>query len=73
MYLLIMIGVNGARVYDRVSFTKKKLVEHLKQQGYYYSKKQKRYVCKTSTRTAYLIQEVDVLEFYPNRINRLCR
>ena len=61
MYLLIRIGVNDTRDYDLVSLTKKKLVEHLKQQGYYYSRKRNRYVSKTSARTEYLIQEVDVL------------
>ena len=67
MYLLIRIGTNDSRSHELVSKTKKKLVEHLKEKGYYYSKKCMRYIddknCGISggSGTDYLIDEVDVL------------
>ena len=67
MYLLIRIATNDKRSYELVSKTKKKIVEHLKEKGYYYSKKCMRYIddknCGISggSGTDYLIGEIDVL------------
>ena len=67
MYLLIRIGTNDTRSYELVSKTKKKLVEYLKEKGYYYSKKCRRYIndknCGISggSGTDYLISEINVL------------
>ena len=67
MYLLIRIGTNDTRSYELVSKTKKKLVEYLKEKGYYYSKKWRRYIddkncgINGGSGTDYLISEVDIL------------
>ena len=66
MYLLIRIEANDSRSHELVSKTKKKIVEHLKEKGYYYSKKCRRYIddknCGISggSGTDYFISEVDV-------------
>jgi hypothetical protein len=67
MYLLIRIRRYDTRNCELVSKTKKKVVSHLKEMGYYYSKKCMRYIddknCGISggSGTDYLISEVDVL------------
>jgi len=67
MYLLIKIGANDSRSHELVSKTKKKIVAHLKEKGYYYSKKCRRYIddkncgINGGSGTDYLISEVDVL------------
>lgn len=58
MYILVRIGSSNIN-YELVSKTKKRLVEHLKNRGYYYSKKNLRYTNNSST--DYSIDKIDVL------------
>lgn len=44
MYILIMIGGNDRRTPWKFSKRKSKLEQHLKEKGYYWSKKHNRYV-----------------------------
>ena len=44
MYILIYIGTNGITWNEACSKTKKKLIEHLKTKGYYWSKKVGSYI-----------------------------
>lgn len=68
MYMLIRIGRNDSRSSELVSKTKSKIVTHLKEDGYYYSKKMKRYIDdKTSgidggSGVDYLIESVKELK-----------
>jgi|JI6StandDraft_1071083.scaffolds.fasta_scaffold2015082_1 hypothetical protein len=67
MYMLIRIGTNDSRSVELVSRTKKKLEYHIKEKGFYWSKKANRYIDdKTSgidggSGTDYLIHSVDEL------------
>lgn len=67
MYMLIKIGTNDSRSVELVSRTKKKLEDHIKEKGFYWSKKANRYIDdKTSgidggSGTDYLIHSVDEL------------
>ena len=44
MYILIRVGANDFRSNEKVSRTKKKLEEYLKEKGFYWSNKIKRYI-----------------------------
>ena len=67
MYMLIRIGTNDSRDVELVSRTKNKLEDHIKEKGFYWSKKINRYIDdKTSgilggSGTDYLIHSVDEL------------
>lgn len=67
MYMLIRIGTNDSKSVELVSRTKKKLEDHIKEKGFYWSKKVNRYIDdKTSgidggSGTDYLINSVDEL------------
>lgn len=67
MYILIRIGANDTRSAEMVSKHKSKLVQYLKEKGYYFGKGMQRYIDdKTSgidggSGTDYLIQKIDVL------------
>jgi len=67
MYLLISIGKNDSRHTKLVSRTKKKLEDHIKEKGFYWSKKCKRYIDDKTSRidggsgTDYIIQEITEL------------
>ena len=67
MYMLIRIGRNDSRSVELVSRTKKKLEDHIREKGFYWSKKVNRYIDdKTSgidggSGTDYLIHSVDEL------------
>ena len=67
MYMLIRIGTNDSRNVELVSRTKNKLEDHIKEKGFYWSKKINRYIDdKTSgilggSGTDYLIHSVDEL------------
>lgn len=67
MYMLIRIGTNNSRSVELVSRTKKKLEDHIREKGFYWSKKVNRYIDdKTSgidggSGTDYLIHSVDEL------------
>ena len=67
MYMLIRIGTNDSRNVELVSRTKNKLEGHIKEKGFYWSKKINRYIDdKTSgilggSGTDYLIHSVDEL------------
>ena len=67
MYMLIRIGTNDSRSVELVSRTKRKLEDHIKEEGFYWSKKVNRYIDdKTSgidggSGTDYLIHSVDEL------------
>jgi hypothetical protein len=64
MYILIRIGTNDSRTVESVSKTKQKLVTHIKEKGFYWSKKLNRYIDdKTSgidggRGTDYVINEI---------------
>ena len=67
MYKLIRIGAKDSRSVELVSKTKKRLEDHIKEKGFYWSKKWNRYIDdKTSginggSGTDYLINSVDEL------------
>jgi hypothetical protein len=67
MYMLIRIGTNDSRSVELVSKAKSKLENHIKEKGYYWSKKANRYIDdKTSgidggSGTDYLIHSVEEL------------
>ena len=67
MYILIRIGTNDFRSNEKVSRTKKKLEDHIKEKGFYWSKKANRYIDdKTSgidggSGTDYIITQCDEL------------
>ena len=67
MYMLIRIGTNNSKSVELVSRTKKKLEDHIKEKGFYWSKKVNRYIDdKTSgidggSGTDYLINSVDAV------------
>ena len=67
MYILVRIGTNGFRSNEKVSRTKKKLEDHIKEKGFYWSKKANRYIDdKTSGvdgggGTDYIITQCDEL------------
>ena len=44
MYILIRIGINDSRSVELASKTKNKIIVYLKEKGYYYSEKLKRYI-----------------------------
>ena len=44
MYLLIRIGTNDIRTSELISKSKKKLENHIKEKGFYWSKKCNRYI-----------------------------
>lgn len=44
MYVLIRIGANESRTVELVSRTKKKLEDHIKEKGFYWSNTLKRYI-----------------------------
>jgi hypothetical protein len=64
MYVLIKIGTNDSRSSEFASKTKKKLENHIKDKGYYWSKKVGRYIddknCDGSG-ADYIIDEIDEL------------
>ena len=65
--MLIRIGTNNSKSVELVSRTKKKLEDHIKEKGFYWSKKVNRYIDdKTSgidggSGTDYLINSVDAV------------
>ena len=67
MYLLIRIGTNDSRHSELVSKRKNKLVKHIKEKGFYWSKKNGRYVDDKNTGvlggsgTDYIITKVNEL------------
>lgn len=67
MYVLIRIGTNDSRSSEFVSKTKKKLVDEIKESGYYWSKKCNRYVDDKNcgidggSGVDYIIDEIDEL------------
>jgi len=67
MYVLIKIGTNDSRSSEFVSKTKKKLVNKIKENGYYWSKKYNRYVDDKNSGidggsgVDYIIDEIDEL------------
>ena len=67
MYILVRIGTNDFRSNEKVSRTKKKLEDHIKEKGFYWSKKANRYIDdKTSgidggSGTDYIITQCDEL------------
>lgn len=44
MYILMRIGTNDSRSIELVSRTKKKLEDHIKEKGFYWFKKENRYI-----------------------------
>ena len=68
MYLLIRIGTNDFRTSELVSKSKKKIENHIKEKGFYWSKKCNRYIddknCGISggSGTDYLIELIDELQ-----------
>ena len=68
MYILIHIGTNNVRWTERVSKQKKKLIEYLKDRGFYWSKKNGRYVDDKTIKidggsgTDYIIRKVEELK-----------
>lgn len=67
MYLLIRIGQNDIRTSELISKSKKKLENHIKVKGFYWSKNWNRYIddknCGISggSGTDYLIELIDEL------------
>ena len=67
MYILIRIATNDTRTHELVSKTKKKIVEHLKEKGYYWGNGMLRYIDDKTigidggSGVDYIIDEVDVL------------
>ena len=67
MYVLIKIGTNDSRSSEFVSKTKKKLVNKIKESGYYWSKKNNSYVDDKNcgidggSGVDYVIDEIDEL------------
>ena len=67
MYILVRIGTNDFRSNEKVSRTKKKLEDHIKEKGFYWSKKLNRYIDDETSGidggsgTEYLIHSVDEL------------
>jgi len=66
MYILISIGTNGQRYNELVSRDKKKLEDHIKEKGYYWSKVTNRYIDdkksgKGGSGTDYVIHSIDEL------------
>lgn len=68
MYVLICVGFNGVERPDKVSKTKKLLVEYLSNNGYYFSKSVGRYIddktCGISGGTGvdYYIKKIEELK-----------
>jgi hypothetical protein len=68
MYVLIRIGANDSRSIELASKTKSKLEKHIKENGYYWSKKANRYIDdKTSgidggSGKDYIIQSVKCID-----------
>ena len=67
MYLLTEITTNDRRSPILVSKTKKKLEQHIKDKGFYWSKKVGRYIDDNNTGilggsgTDYIIEKIDIL------------
>ena len=65
MHILIRIGLNGITFHELVSRSKNKLENHIKDLGFYYSKKVGYYIddktvkIKGGSGTAYIIEEID--------------
>ena len=68
MYILISIGINDFRYNQFVSKRKYTIVKHLKANGYYWSKKLKRYINDRTIKVDggsgndYIIEQIDELK-----------
>lgn len=67
MYILIRIGRNDIRTNEFISKSKKKLEDHIKEKGFYWSKNLDRYIddkncgINGGSGTDYLIENIDKL------------